>query len=61
MEGMTTSSVLWPHAWDWRRLMWKMPYWRGIRYFTFFTLIENCSRGKTRRNRCGGMCNYTSA
>lgn len=38
MEDMTTSSVLWPHAWDWRRLMWKMPYWRVIRYLTLKVL-----------------------
>lgn len=33
MEDMTISSVLWLHAWGWRKQMWKMPYWRGIRYF----------------------------
>lgn len=32
MEDTTTYSALWLHAWDWRKLMWKMPRWRGIRF-----------------------------
>ena len=53
MEDMTTSSALWLRAWDWRKQMWKMQYWRGIRYpvfihfhtevFAFFVIKQNSS------------------
>lgn len=52
MEDMTTCSALWLHAWDWRRLMWKMPYWRGIRFSNFHTACFYCREDHTFSKNC---------
>lgn len=31
MADMTTSSASWLPAWAWRRLTWRMPFWRELR------------------------------
>lgn len=35
MEDMTTSSASWHHVWDWRNLIWRMPFWKEIRQMGF--------------------------
>lgn len=33
MEDMTTSLASWHHVWDWRNLIWRMPFWKEIRQY----------------------------